>query len=231
MSIARDLYQLQEIETALETNEQAQTRINAQLADNQTVSKARVALATAQKTFDELNKQQKQTEWEIDDLTAKIKDLERKLYGGKIGNPKELSNLQAEADDFKKKRSGFEDNSLELMDKIESARQKMMAATTALSQAETQSQNQHQQLTAELEQLKENHTALTSKRQALLPQIAADVLETYTQLRKRKGIAVARVEQGTCLGCRIHLPNADLQQAKSGGMVKCSSCGRILFLA
>ena len=40
----------------------------------------------------------------------------------------------------------------------------------------------------------------------------------------------ARVEQGICRGCRISLPTTDLQQARSGKLVQCSSCGRILFL-
>jgi len=36
---------------------------------------------------------------------------------------------------------------------------------------------------------------------------------------------------GICQGCRITLPNTDLQRARGGGVVRCSSCGRIIFLA
>ena len=51
------------------------------------------------------------------------------------------------------------------------------------------------------------------------------------KLKKQKGTAVAKVEQGVCCGCRISLPSTELQRARSDSLVRCSSCGRILFLA
>ncbi|MFC2072406.1 C4-type zinc ribbon domain-containing protein, partial [Chloroflexota bacterium] len=50
-------------------------------------------------------------------------------------------------------------------------------------------------------------------------------------LKKQKGTAIANVEQGICRGCRILLPITELQRARSSSLVRCSSCGRILFLA
>ena len=83
----------------------------------------------------------------------------------------------------------------------------------------------------ELLQLKASQTVLESNRQQITALIDADTLFNYQELRKRKGLAVAKVEQGICQGCRITLPNTDLQRAKGGGVVRCSSCGRIIFLA
>ena len=91
-------------------------------------------------------------------------------------------------------------------------------------------QNQQKQLIGELEGLKTDHTALEAKKRAQVALVDAVSMDTYRELRKRKGTAVARIEKGICLGCRITLPNSDLQQAKSGQPVKCSSCGRILYL-
>ena len=90
-----------------------------QIGESQIVLKARAKLAEEQKNLETLTAQQKSTEWEIDDLTAKIKDTEKKLYGGKIFNSKELSSLQQETDDLKKRRSALEDKSLGLMDDLE----------------------------------------------------------------------------------------------------------------
>lgn len=230
MSIARDLYQLQEIELALEANEQAQTKISSQLGESQEVNKARAKLAAEQKHIEELGKQQKSAEWEIDDLTTKIKAIEKKLYDGKITNSKELSNFQTEAEDFKKKRSVFEDKVLDLMEQAEAARKSLDAINSEIIRLVAQWQSQQRQLMGELEQLKANRATLDSKKQALVPQIDANAVGIYRELRKRKGTAIARIEQGTCQGCRITLPNSDLQQAKGGGLVKCSSCSRILFL-
>jgi len=195
MSVARDLYQLQEIELALEANEQAQVKVSSQIGESQEVNKARAKLAAEQKHIEELGKQQKSAEWEIEDLTAKIKAIEKKLYDGKIFNPKELGNLQAEVEDFKKKRSGFEDKVLDLMEQAEQANKSLKNITTELARLITQWQDQQKQLQSELEKLKTNHGTLDSKKQELIPQIEAGAVEIYRELRKRKGTAIARVEQ------------------------------------
>jgi len=88
MSIARDLYQLQEVDTALEANLQAQKKLSAQIGESQLVLKAKAKLAEELKNLETLSAQQKSTEWEIDDLTNKIKETEKKLYGGKFSIPK-----------------------------------------------------------------------------------------------------------------------------------------------
>ena len=204
MSIARDLFQLQEVDTALEANLQAQKKLSAQ---------------------------QKSTEWEIDDLTNKIKETEKKLYGGKIFNSKELGSLQQETDELKKRRSVFDDKSLGLMDQLEDTRKAIAGSKDELAKLETLWQAQQKQFVVELLNLKAAQAVLETNRQQISALIDADTLFTYQELRKRKGLAVAKVEQGICQGCRITLPNTDLQRAKGGGVVRCSSCGRIIFLA
>ena len=231
MSIAKDLYQVQEFDLALEGNIHTQKRVSGQIGESQTVIRARARLVEEQKNLEAFSRQQKSAEWEIDDLTSKIKTIEKKLYDGKIFNSKELSNLQAEAEDLKKRRSALEDKVLDLMDQIEVTRKIITGNQEELARLEADWQLQQKQLAEELEQLKIAHTELESRRQQLVTTIEAGAHATYQELRKRKGTAVAKVEQGTCQGCHIALPNSDLQQAKGGGMVRCSSCGRIIFLA
>ena len=67
-------------------------------------------------------------------------------------------------------------------------------------------------------------------RKLLMSEVGSQALEVYEWTKTRKGQAVARVEQGTCQGCRISLPMNELQQARTGKLVQCSSCGRILYL-
>ena len=229
--LARQLFQLQELELALEGNEQSQVKIGAQLGESQDVVKARARRDAEKKHIEELAKQQKTTEWEIEDLTVKIKAIEKKLYEGRIFNSKELSSLQTEAEDFKKRRSGLEDKALEVMEQTDAARKALLKMVEEVALLEARWQDQQKQLRGELEQLKANQVDLEGKKQALLVQIEAGAVEIYRDLRKRKGgTAVARIEQGTCKGCRITLPNSDLQQAKGSGLVRCNSCGRILYL-
>jgi len=231
MSIARDLYSLQEVDLALEANDQEQKRVSGQIGESQIVLKAKAKLAEEQNNMGKFTSQQKSIEWEIDDLTVKIKDTEKKLYGGKIFNSKELSSLQQETDDLKKRRSVLEDKSLGLMDDLELTTKAIASSKDELAKLEIEWQAQQKQLMVELLQLKASQAVLESNRQQITVLLDADTLFTYQELRKRKGLAVAKVEQGICQGCRITLPNTDLQRAKGGGVVRCSSCGRIIFLA
>ena len=82
-----------------------------------------------------------------------------------------------------------------------------------------------------MEKLNKAMTNLKEKRQRQVKDIDPQTLETYRELRKQRGTAVAKVQQGTCLGCRITLPVSDLQRVRGGSVVRCGSCGRILYLA
>jgi hypothetical protein len=117
------------------------------------------------------------------------------------------------------------------MDDLELTTKAIASSKDELAKLEIEWQAQQKQLMVELLQLKASQAVLESNRQQITALLDADTLFTYQELRKRKGLAVAKVEQGICQGCRITLPNTDLQRAKGGGIVRCSSCGRIIFLA
>ena len=217
MATIKLLYQLQEIELEIESAEHSLQQITSQLGQNQAVVEAQNKLADEQSRLEELKRQQNSAEWEIDDITTKLKATEEQLYGGRIGNPKELASLQQEAELLKAKRDHLEDSALEIIDKVE------------LAEADWQSQQK--KLAGDKGQLETKIAELKQKQQQLLAGIEPQLADFYYHLKQNKGKAVAKVEQGICRGCRISLPTAELQQARSGQLVQCSSCGRILFLA
>jgi len=231
MSVAKELYQLQEVDLELESNEQSLSRITAQLGESQAVVETRSKLVLEQQRLEELSRQQHSVEWEIDDLTNKLTTTEEELYSGRIRNPKELANLQHEIDGLKARRDQLEDRALEIMDQVELATRGVATLNSDLKALETEWQSQQQQLSAQLEQLKTVLSDLEHKRQLLAAEIDPQAVEVYQELKERKGTGVAKVEQGICRGCRISLPITELQQTRSGNLVRCSSCGRILFLA
>ena len=94
MSIAKQLYQLQEIEMEIESEEQALERIVRQLGDSQAMAGAQSKLTLEQQRLEELRQQQHSAEWEIADITGKLATAKEELYSGKVKNPKELTNLQ-----------------------------------------------------------------------------------------------------------------------------------------
>jgi len=231
MSVVKQLYQLQEIDLQLESNGQALKQRTSQLGENPDVVKARVELSSQHQHLEELKHQQLSAEWEIGDLTSKITTLEQKLYDGKIKNPKELANLQHEIDGLKTKCSQSEDKALEIMNQVEFTEGDIATASNRLKTLEAEWQLQQQHLTTDIEQLETILSDLEQKRQLILAEIDPQIVDLYQEIKKQKGAAVARVDQGMCRGCRISLPISELQRARSGSLVQCSSCRRILFFA
>jgi len=231
MIVAKQLYQLQEVDLEIESKEQAIKQIASQLGENQAVVRVQNKLTLENQRLEELRRQQHSAEWEIDDLVGKLTTAEEELYSGRIKNPKELTNLQHEVDGLRAKRDQLEEKALEIMDKVELTEASVATISNQLKTVEAEWHRRQQQLSAETEELKKGLSDLDHKRQSLLAEIDPQAVELYHKLRRQKGRAVAKVEQGICGSCRISLPITDLQRTRSGNLVQCSSCGRILFQA
>jgi len=226
MNLARQLYQLQELDLEIESDERALEQVTGQIGESQAVVKAKAQLESEQQRLEELKHQQHTAEWEIDDITGKIAAAEEKLFSGQVKNPKELASLQQDVDMLK-----TQCNRLEIIDQVEQSEAAVAGITAELKTMTADWQRQQKQLAEEMARLKAVLADLKQKWQRLSQEIKPETVEFYQQLRERKGTAVARVEQGICRGCRISLPTTDLQRARGNNLVQCSSCGRILFLA
>ncbi|MFC1904037.1 zinc ribbon domain-containing protein [Chloroflexota bacterium] len=230
MSIAGQFYQLQEVDLEIDSSEQTLKQMLSQLGDNRVVVAAQAKLTSAKQHLDDLANKQHSAEWETDDLVSKLTAAEGELYSGHIKNPKELTSLQHEVELLKAKRDQMENKVLEIMDQVESAEASVATLSGELRKLEAEWHNQQKQLSAGVEVLKSRLTETKHKRQLLVAEVNPQAVEVYDKLRKNKGQAVAKVEQGICRGCRISLPSGDLQQVRGGNLVQCSSCGRILYL-
>jgi hypothetical protein len=231
MTVAKQLYQLQEIDMEIQSDEQALAQMASQLGEGQIVVEARTELASEQKRLKELGQQQRFSEGEVDGLSSKIAKLEHELYGGQVKNPKELANLQRDVDGLKARRVQLEDQALGLMEQVEAAEASVADKGGELKMLEVEWSNQQQRLSAYIDRLETALSGLKHKRQLMTDGIDRMTVEFYQELRGHKGQAVAKVEQGRCRGCRILLPTTELQQARSGELAQCGSCGRIVFIA
>ena len=231
MSVTRQLYQLQELDLEIEANEQALQQKESQLGENQAIISAQNQVASEQQRLEELKRQQHTAEWEVDDLLSKVAAVEAQLYGGKITNPKELSNLQHEATTMKAKSDQLENRALEIIDRVEAAEKSLEVTTGEFKKQEVEWHRRQQQLSDEIAQLKRRLADLNQNRLHLSGEVQPQAVELYEKIRQQKKSPVAKVEQGICRGCRISLSANELQRARSGNPVQCGSCGRILFLS
>lgn len=231
MPITKQLYELQELDIDIEHTQQTVDLKTGQMGKREALDDAQNLLAAGQKQLEELKHQRRVAEGEVDDILSKITAAEQQLYGGRINNPKELSNLQHEANTLKSMKDQLETKALEIIEQVETSEQKVAALTADFHKLEEEWHGQQKQLAADIELLKKNLADLNEKRRQLVEQIEPPAVSLYEKIRQQKKQAVAKVEQGICRACRISLSASVLQKARSGQPVLCGSCGRILFIS
>jgi len=230
MSLPKRLCELQQVDFELREQQGNLDRINRQLGESEALVESRSSLTLEKAHLVELERKQKDLEWETGDLENRMSQLNEKLYGGRVKNPKELFNLERELEDLKVKLNRKEDDLLEIMTEVEVAGDKVQVAAKQVEEVERRWQREQETLAQKQVEVDSQLLALSQRRGELASQINSEVLSTYEQVKQRKGRAVARVEQGRCGGCLITLPLSEWQRARAGELVRCGNCGRILFL-
>jgi hypothetical protein len=233
MTIAADLYALQEIDSAVEATKASLTAVEEQLGESEELIAGRQAVEEGRHALEDVSKQQRELEWQVDDLRSRLSDVEGKLYGGSVRNPKELASMQDEADILRGQMRRREDGLLDLMVRVEERQAALQEAEESLTEVEGRWRQDQKELASEKEKLEGELARLKERRGQQSGLIEARVLALYDNLwERRQGRAVVKVERGMCGGCRISLPMTVLQKARSGmDVVQCVSCERILYVS
>jgi len=233
MTIAADLYTLQEIDSAIEAARASLATVEEQLGESEELIAGRQAVEEARDALEGVSKQQRDQEWQVDDLRSRLSDVEGKLYGGSVRNPKELASVQDEANILKGQLRRREDELLDLMVRVEERQAALREAEESLAEVEGRWRQEQKELASEKERLEGELAGLEERRGQQSGLIEAKVLVLYDNLwQRRQGKAVVKVERGMCGGCRISLPMTVLQKARSGlDVVQCVSCERILYVS
>jgi len=124
---------------------------------------------------------------------------------------------------------GNEDKILDLMVNAE-AREKDVKAAEATLKAETaeieKEKAEARQRTAEDEKQLEEWG---SKRETTRAGVSADLLRHYDRVLKFRGTGLAEVRDQKCMGCQVMLRPQTYNEVRSGNLVVCESCQRILY--
>jgi predicted nucleic acid-binding Zn-ribbon protein len=224
------LAHLQDLDTQIDERQHRLEAIKASLGVSAQLKQARGELEQAVASLQRLEKRQRDLEWDMSDRSSKIAALETKLYSGTVRSPKDLSALQAEIEHMKVALSGVEDQALETMGQVDQARASTVERERELGQLQTRWSADQQALRQEGKALTETLAGLRAQRESTAAGVGKPLLARYEELRRsRRGLAVSRLDRGVCLGCRTSLPTAQVQSARQGQVVYCSSCGRILY--
>lgn len=229
MSQVLMLYRLQEIDTEYREKKLRLTEVLRAQKETEILLAARRRVETAVTQLKKWRVQHKDLSLELESLNTKAKRSEDRLYSGNVKNPKELSDLQNEIQALGRRRNVLEDEILEVMMKVEDAEAEQHVADDALAKIETQWQRAQTGLKQEQNELALRLHVLTGQRQQQVALISAENLTLYNNLsQKRGGVAVAKLQENMCLGCRLTVSANKVKAVNEGQLVSCGGCGRIL---
>jgi predicted nucleic acid-binding Zn-ribbon protein len=230
MSVAAQLYKLQQLDLELQKRQQELTDIENQLSDNMALVAAESGLASQKDQLADARKKQKSSEWELEDLQEKIRQIDSKLYSGKTKDPKELVNLEKEVKGLKNQTTSKEDTLLGLMSLVEEMEARVKTTAAELESLKKEWEQGQETLRPRKSETEIALTELKAEREKLAEQIESEAFNIYERIRLTRGQAVVKVERGRCLGCHIAVPTSQWQKAKAGDVIQCNNCSRILYL-
>lgn len=231
VSVVRQLYRLQLVDSEWEEQSQRLALVEESLGETGDLVRAREAVVETEDSLGKLRAELRALELDVAAVAAKLKQNQDRLYGGRVRNPKELSNLQDEAAALRRRRSELEDGQLELMIAIEEAEAELAERQARLRQIETNWRNDQASLQAEKAELEQRLAALDTERDGIRARIGAADLALYDELRQRQGgTAVARLKRGICQACGVDVPTSMARSVERGeGIHYCPICNRLLF--
>lgn len=230
MSLIGQLYKLQQLDLVLQKKVQELSAVSQELGDNKALVAAESKLTSYKEQLGEVSRKQKNSEWELEDLQEKIKEINSKLYSGTTKDPKELVNLEKEGKVLKNQIRPREDTLLGLMSQIEEIEANVKTTVEEVEQLRQEWEQKQETFGQRKSEIETLLAKLKEDRVALARQLDSEALNTYERIRLSRGQAVTKVERGKCQGCHIAVPTSQWQKVKAGDLVQCNSCSRILYL-
>jgi len=183
---------------------------------------------------DEVSAKEAALEQDIATAEQRIAQIDKRMYSGEVSASKDLQAMATEIEHLKARVSELEDAALEALDE----REPLDAAVTALEQRAGGMVELGRRLQAAIAEaeaaIDAELAAEVAQRAAPASRVDPDLLAEYERLRSRLGgIGVAKLEHGTCMGCRMKLPATELDRLKHqppDALVHCDQCGRILVV-
>ncbi len=230
MNSVKQLYELQLVDSEIEMHRNSLDELNSRIGESEQILAQKEKIAGYKEHLDDIRKRKKELEWDIDELTRTLSKLNEKLFSGKVKNPKELLDLEQDSKMHKSNLDKKEDGLLEILSDEEETDKGINRTNAELVQMEREWQESQKGLLEEGKVLEQKLAELQQQRDAVASGIDIADLKVYESVRARKGPAVSRIEQGRCQGCRLNLPMSQIQGARTGKLVQCTSCGRILYI-
>lgn len=233
MSELETLNRIQELDTRLFELGEAEKNhpLRGELAElAERVEALRRELDETVSRMEGLKAAQKRMEDEDQRIEEKLRREEDKLMGGRVTSPKELRGLEAEVRSLKRQRDSLETELLEEMERLDDLKARESERREALEVMEKEIASKAEIMEEELSGMRAEIDGLEQEKARLRGEVDGELLELYDRLLESKHhLAVVKVTEGVCQGCRVELPGKEYDRfLKTEDVFRCPNCRRIL---
>ncbi len=191
---------------------------------------ARTGLEAAKARAEQLQKERRAKERDLDEAGLNIKKKPARLF--EIKTNEEYSAVLREIEALNEKSSKLEEETLLLFDRVDEATKAVAAAEREFKAAEAISQRERVEKEAQLAKLQQELADLREARKGQASRLDTTLLQQYDRLVKTRGVAVVAVKNGSCTGCAIALtPQTYSEVRRNDRIYTCTSCNRIIYSA
>src|SRR5580700_8672965 len=229
MSRASALLSLQQIDDRIATLTSEIAVTETSLRGDPELDRLRAAEAAAHEEHRTLGSSAKLAELEAASLQARIREMDRRLYGGTVRNPAELMEMQRELDVLRGKLSTAEDDALGRMEDVDVSMASLQHASAAVAARDAQRSAAMEPLRERLDTLNPERDVLNAERDALRAETDPGDLSLYARIAAHRRPAVTSLAGEFCAGCHMPVSNEERRAVRTGtGLTQCANCDRIL---
>lgn len=168
---------------------------------------------------------------ELNERQTKYEALKTSLYGGKVRNPKELSGIERQAAKMQTEIQSQEEELLELMVAQEEREALLAQKEEAFQKAEASLAKKKQAYESWKEEKEKVRAEVIREKEARAVTVEENLFKLFNRLTGKLGDqVVVKVEEDFCGGCHVKLSTLVLENLKREELVRCESCGRVLFI-
>ena len=223
------LLKVQDVDEELRTLEEAKSKYPAEISERQSsVAQAEKRLSELSDSLEELDRQQRHHEREIDTAKEQLKKLEERF--AEVTTNKEYDALQLEIEACKNRISESESEILRIIETAEETREQSELEQQEVEEMRQTEQSRIDELQGKLDSLQSEVDGVVSRRAAALKGIDPDLIAVYERgAGTRGGTRIAPVRKGSC-GVRYRqLPAQQKSNTRRNDQIlHCESCGSIL---
>jgi len=185
-------------------------------------------LAVSRESLAEMERTRNDLMAELRSMGGQVEKSREKL--ARCRTEREANAAQREVEEIRKLLRDREVEIEKIGQLIEQARGDVQATESEQAQLSTELGSSEGEISEQLKQLESEATRRREERKQIVAKIQPVIYRRYELVRKRRGSAIAAVEDGTCTACHVRLPPMLHHQLMRGeDFGQCPMCNRIIY--